>query len=114
MNKKTIQASDALAQEYTAFEASMKKVTSEHEEGDVLYAVVTEACGTLDRESNEIKYLREATEVIERWQQQLQGGQQVSKAPSEHGEVILIEQQWRNTVVSSASVDEKLMGGHLP
>ena len=51
-------------------------------------------CGAPDRESNEIKYLREATEVMKRWQQQLEGGQPVSKAPSEHGEVILIERQW--------------------
>ena len=50
-------------------------------------------CGVPDRESNEIKYLREATDVIERWQQQLQDGQPVSKAPSEPGEVILIERQ---------------------
>ena len=47
-------------------------------------------CGVPDRESNEIKFLREAT-VIERWQQQPQDGQPVSKALSEHGEVILIE-----------------------
>ena len=32
-------------------------------------------CGVPDRESNEIKYLREATEVIENWQRQLQDGQ---------------------------------------
>ena len=51
-------------------------------------------CGVPDRESNEIKYPREATEVIERWQQQLQDGQPVSQAPSEHGEVILIGRQW--------------------
>ena len=48
----------------------------------------------LRTESNEIKYLREATELIERWQQQLQDGQPVSRPPSEHGEVILIERQW--------------------
>ena len=48
-------------------------------------------CGVPDRESNEIKYLREATELIERWQQQLQDGQPVSGPPSEHSEVILIE-----------------------
>ena len=34
---------------HTAFEASMQKVTSEHEEGDVLYAVVTEATDELER-----------------------------------------------------------------
>ena len=51
-------------------------------------------CGVPDRESSEIKYLREATDAIENWQQQLEVGQLVSKAPSEHGEVILIERQW--------------------
>ena len=50
-------------------------------------------CGVRDRESDEIKSLREATEVIERWQQQIQDGQPVSKAPSEYGEVILIERR---------------------
>ena len=43
MNQKTIQAPDALAEEYGTFEASMKKVTFEHEEGGVLYAVASEA-----------------------------------------------------------------------
>ena len=50
-------------------------------------------CGVPDRESNEIKYLRETTEVIKRWQQQLHDGQPVSKAPSKPEEVILIERQ---------------------
>ena len=49
MNQKTIQASDALAEEYSAFEASMKKVTSEHEEGDVLHARATEVTDELER-----------------------------------------------------------------
>ena len=53
----------------------------------VAHATNSLTCGVPDRESNEMKYLREATEVIERWQQQLQDGQPVSKAPSEHGEV---------------------------
>ena len=42
VNVKTIQALDTLAEEYGNFEATMKKVTFEHEEGDVLYATVTE------------------------------------------------------------------------
>ena len=50
-------------------------------------------CGVPDRDSNETKYLREATELIEDWQRQLQGGQPVNKAPSEHGEVIFIDRQ---------------------
>ena len=40
------------------------------------------------------KNLREATEVIESWHQQLQDGQPVSKAPSGNGEVILIGRHW--------------------
>ena len=51
-------------------------------------------CGVQDRESNEIRNLREATEVVERWQQQIQDGQPVSKASSEHGELTSIERQW--------------------
>ena len=50
-------------------------------------------CGVPDRESNEVKYLREATELIEAWQQQLQGGLPMSEPPSEHSEVILVERQ---------------------
>ena len=46
-----------------------------------------------DRESNEIKYLREATDLIEKWQHQLQDGQPVSQPSSEHSEVILVERQ---------------------
>ena len=49
MNLKTIQASDALPDKYSAFDASMKKVTSDHEEGDVLYAVATEVTDGLQR-----------------------------------------------------------------
>ena len=50
-------------------------------------------CGVPDRESNEVEYLREATELIEAWQQQLQGGQPMSGPPSENSEVILVERQ---------------------
>ena len=48
-------------------------------------------CGVPDRESNEIKYLREATELIDEWQKQLQGVPPVSLHSSEHGEVVLTE-----------------------
>ena len=48
MNQRTIRALEALAEEYTSVEVSMKKVTSEHEEGDVLYATVTEATDELE------------------------------------------------------------------
>ena len=50
-------------------------------------------CGVPDRESNEVKYLREATELIEAWQHQLLSGQPMSGPPSEHSEVILVERQ---------------------
>ena len=48
-------------------------------------------CGVSDRESDEIKYLREATELIEALQHQQQSGQPMSGPPSEHCEVILVE-----------------------
>ena len=35
MNQKTTQALDTLAEEYGVFEVTMKKVTFEHEEGDM-------------------------------------------------------------------------------
>ena len=50
-------------------------------------------CGVPDRESNEAKYLREATELIEGWQLQLQGGQAMKGPSSEHSEVILVEKK---------------------
>ena len=49
MNQKTIQASDTLAEEYGNFEATMKKVTFEHEEGGVLFAVASEVTDESDR-----------------------------------------------------------------
>ena len=42
-----------------------------------------------DRESNEIKYLRKATDLIEKWQHQLHDGQPVSQPSSEHSELCL-------------------------
>ena len=50
-------------------------------------------CGVPSRESNDTKYLREATELIEAWQHQLLSGQPLNGPPSEHGEVILVEKQ---------------------
>ena len=40
------------------------------------------------REINEVRYLRETTELIESWQLQLQGGQAMTGPSSEHSEVI--------------------------
>ena len=49
LNQKTFQALDALAEEYSAFEVTIAKVTSEHEAGDVLYAVASEVADELER-----------------------------------------------------------------
>ena len=50
-------------------------------------------CRVPDRETNETKYVREATELIEAWQHQLLNGQPMSGPPSEHSEAILVERQ---------------------
>ena len=50
-------------------------------------------CGVPDRESNETKYLREATELIEEWQHRLHSGQPMRGPSSEHVDVILVERQ---------------------
>ena len=44
-------------------------------------------CGVPDRESNEVKYLREAAELIEEWQTRLQGVPPVNLQPSEQEDV---------------------------
>ena len=59
-------------------------------------------CGVPDRESNEIHYLKQATELIEEWQNQLQGVPPVSRPSSEHGEVVIIGRQRSHTVASSS------------
>ena len=59
MNKRTVQALVALAEEYCAIEASMKKVMSVHEEGEELYAVVTETAGELERAQKEQDHLQD-------------------------------------------------------
>ena len=50
-------------------------------------------CGVLDRESNETRYLRGATDMIEEWQRQLQRGPSVNHPSCEHNEVVFIERQ---------------------
>ena len=45
-------------------------------------------CGVPDRESNETKYLREATDMIEEWQRRSQRGHSVSHPSCEHNEVV--------------------------
>ena len=49
LNQKTIQALDALAEDYVAFEATMASVTSEHEAGDAIHAMAAETSGELER-----------------------------------------------------------------
>ena len=49
LNQKTMQALDTLAEEYEIFNETMKKVTLETEEGDMLFAVAYEAGEELDR-----------------------------------------------------------------
>ena len=61
----------------------------EHAVRDAAAATHSLTCGVPDRESNEIKYLRQATDLIETWQQQLQDGQSGSRPSFEHSEVIL-------------------------
>ena len=39
------------------------------------------------------KYLRKATEMIEAWQRQLQGGHSVSHSSCDHNAVVLTERQ---------------------
>ena len=53
----------------------------------------TLTCGVLDREGNETKHLREATEMIEGWQKRIQRGHSVSRPSCEHYEVGLSERQ---------------------
>ena len=65
-------------------------------------------CGVPDRESNEVKYLREATELIEEWQYRLQSGQQMSGPPSDHGEVILVQKSQMSRYGGPEQVSRKM------
>ena len=58
-------------------------------------------CSVLDRESNEIKYFKEATELIGEWQKQQQGVPPVNLEASEHDEVVLVERPRYNTACLS-------------
>ena len=65
-NQKTMQALDTFAEEYEIFEETMKKVTLETEEGDMLYAMVSEVEEELDtaqkdqdRLQHELEFTRE-------------------------------------------------------
>ena len=50
-------------------------------------------CGVLDRGSNEIRYLKEATELIGEWQKLHQLVPPVNLQASQHEEVVLLERQ---------------------
>ena len=81
-------ATEALERMSTHRERS-RRVTNEHTKSEVAVnnslgwfgrcvkataqATHSLTCGVLDRESNEIRYLHQATELIEEWQRQLQG-----------------------------------------
>ena len=84
-----------------------RRIANEHARAE---ALVNDSLGTLEacrqrcgrshalpdmrgpgNESNKIKYLREATDLIEKWQHQLEDGQSVSGRPPEHSEVVPAE-----------------------
>ena len=62
MNRKTIQALDILAEEYGVFEVTMKKVTFDHEEVDVLFAAASEVVEELDRAEKDQDRLQDELE----------------------------------------------------
>ena len=82
----------------------IRRATSDHVKAEVVFnngvgclgTIVRETanathaltCGVLDRESNETKYLREATDMIEEWQDLLQQGPSVSHPSCEHSGVV--------------------------
>ena len=55
-------------------------------------------CGVPDRESTQMRYLKQAIKLIEEWQKLLQGALPVNAQTSEHGEVVLVERQRSETV----------------
>ena len=61
LNQRKMQALDTLAEEYEAFEVTMKKVACEHEEGDVLFAMAAEV-EELDRAHEEQERLQDELE----------------------------------------------------
>ena len=56
-------------------------------------AIHSLTCGIPDSENNEIRYLEQASELIEELQRQLQGVQPVNAQTSEHEGVVLVERQ---------------------
>ena len=62
LNQKTMQALDTLAEEYELFEETMRKVTHETEEADMLYAVASEVGEELDRTQKDQERLQDELE----------------------------------------------------
>ena len=54
-------------------------------------AIHSLTCGIPDRENNETQFLKQATELIEEWQKQLQGVPPVTAPTSDLEEVVLAE-----------------------
>ena len=72
LHQKTMQALDALAEEYETFEETTKKVTHETEEGDMVFAVACEAMEELDKAQKDQGRLRDALEatcesMVDQW-----------------------------------------------
>ena len=87
-NQKTLQALDALAEVYENFEETMKKVTFEHEEGDMLCEVVSEVGEEFERVLKEQANARFTAE----WR--VQGSQQ---PPSDSGSDLLRSREGKST-----------------
>ena len=84
-NQKTMQALDVLAEEYEIFEETMKKVTHETEDGDMLFAVAYElekAQKEQDRVQDELEATRESMDTASGYG--LQGSQQLPGTPRCH------------------------------
>ena len=58
-----MQALDSLAEEFEIFEETMKKVTHETEESDMLHAVANEAMDELDKAQKDQDRLHDEMEV---------------------------------------------------
>ena len=60
LNQKTMQALDALAEEYEIFKETLKKVTHDTQEGDMLFSVAYEAMEELDKAQKDHDRLQRA------------------------------------------------------
>ena len=93
-----IHCPDLIAHQANSHEHTRAEAAVNHNQGN-LGSCVKEAaaathsltCGVPNRESNEVRYLKQAAELIEEWQNQRQGVPPVSRPSSEHGDVVFIE-----------------------